>query len=74
MSGFGHWLVTKDFEARPMVMLEFRSVDDQSGRRVGSTPFQTQMYLWVATEGWRMFYFSGDADEGNRIYFERRPS
>lgn len=68
VTGTGQWtLDTRRDQTR--VLLDFMRIRDGEGSRV---PFRTEMFVVPRSESVALYYFHGDADEGNRIYFEQQ--
>jgi len=67
-SGSGGWkLVAR--EGRQQVQLDFRAITDWSKTEL---PYGTQLDVSNGVSVAKLFYFVGDADEGQRIEFEKK--
>ena len=68
VSGTGRWSVQSN-ERNTMLTLDFMQI---TAGGEGKVPFRAEMHASAIGKGTRLYYFSGDADEGNKIYFEKR--
>ena len=67
VTGSGTWTLSGGF-GNQIVQLHFLEIS-QGGE--GSVPYGTQLWVETSRGGPRLFYYSGDPDLGNRIYFSK---
>lgn len=67
VTGSGTWTLSGGF-GNQVVQLRFLEIS-QGGE--GSVPYGTQLWVETSRGGPRLFYYSGDPDLGNRIYFSK---
>lgn len=67
VTGTGRWAIAGT-TADGRLVLDFDRIV-RGGE--GKVPFRTDLNISNTDKGVTLFYFSGDPDEGNRIYFKK---